>query len=85
MIYCQHVYRLRLVRPGIGEQLSQRKRDRGSQAFLDGLGGTQVEIHGDETGFDIAYALRIGALAELPCLDHPGEPIAAPDGSDRRG
>lgn len=71
--YCQHTFRLRLVRPGEPETVSERPRNRASELFTDGLAGTQVEIPDDVQGFDLDFALATGAIAPLPCAEHPGE------------
>lgn len=75
--YCQHAPRLRLVGADGAETLSERPRHPKTDAFTDVPAGTQIEIPPDLRGFDLAFALRTGSVAELPCPAHPGEPAPA--------
>lgn len=80
--YCQHAHRLRFNRPpGQPDHVSTRRRNDRSGEYLDGPAGTQVTVPEDAVGFDLAFALRIGALAPLPCDAHPGE-TPAEEGDD---
>lgn len=73
-MYCQHAHRLRINRPtGVEDLVSERPRNRKTGQFLDGEAGTQVEIPPDALGFDQGAALAAGAIAPLPCQEHPGE------------
>lgn len=76
MTYCQHAHKLRLnMGPGITDVVSERPRHKRTGEFLDGLAGTQIAVPDGVLGFDVAFALRVGQLAELPCADHPGEEV----------
>lgn len=72
--YCQHTHRLRFNRPpGLPDLVSERPRQEDPpQRFLDGPAGTQVTIPDDAVGLNIASLLAIGAVAALPCAEHPG-------------
>lgn len=84
-MYCQHAHKLRINRPpGIPDHVSERPRNRKTGQFLDGAAGTQVEMPADARGFDLGAALRSGAIAPLPCPEHPGEPPAVEDGRSAR-
>ncbi len=73
-MYCQHAHKLRINRPpGVADLVSERPRHKKTSVFLDGAAGTQVEIPPDALGFDLGAALRSGAIAPLPCPEHPGE------------
>lgn len=70
--YCQHVHRMRFNRPpGQPDLVSERPRADDDGAFLDGKEGTTVIVPDDAVGFNVALALATGALAEIPCPDHP--------------
>lgn len=73
MKYCQHSPVLRIRRAGLPAAASIRPRDKKTSVFLDGLGGTQVQIHDDVVGFDVAFGIRTGCIVSLPCAEHPGE------------
>lgn len=73
--YCQHTHRLRLqFGPGRPDIVSERPRHRRTELFTDGPAGTQIDIPDDVIGFDLPFSLTIGAVAPLPCAEHPGEP-----------
>lgn len=75
-MYCQHAHKLRLnMGPGVADVVSERPRHKRTGAWLDGPDGTQIAVPIGVIGFDVAAALRSGALAELPCRDHPGEEV----------
>lgn len=75
--YCQHTYRLRFVVPGQGEIVSERPRQKKTELFLDGTAGTQVDVPEGAQGFDVGFALATGAIAPLPCREHPDAPRGA--------
>lgn len=78
MKFCQHAQRLRLqFGPGRPDVVSERPRNKKSGVYLDGPAGTQVDVPDDAVGIDRAMLLANGALAPLPCREHPAAPTAA--------